>query len=88
MKKKQSSNQDTISKKEAKLKNFIERIASLSEEKNNITFDIKEVFSEAKAMWYDPKIIRKILVLRKMDIDERAEQESLLNTYRNALGIY
>ena len=88
MKKKQSSNQDTIPKKDEKLKNFIERIESLSQEKNNITFDINEVFSEAKAMGYDPKIMRKILALRKMDIKERVEQEALLNTYRNALGIY
>ena len=88
MEKKQSSNQDTIPKKDEKLKNFIERIERLSEEKNNINFDIKEVFFEAKSMGYDPTIMRKILALRKMDIDERLEQEALLNTYRNALGIY
>jgi len=76
------------SKKDEKLKSFIERIERLNEEKNNITFDIKEVFSEAKSMGYDPKIMRKILVLRKMDVDERLEQEALLDTYRNALGIY
>ena len=76
------------SKKDEKLKSFIERIERLNEEKNNITLDIKEVFSEAKSMGYDPKIIRKILVLRKMDVDERLEQEALLDTYRNALGIY
>jgi len=76
------------SKKDEKLKSFIERIERLNEEKNNITLDIKEVFSEAKSMGYDPKIMRKILVLRKMDIDERLEQEALLDTYRNALGIY
>ena len=90
MEKKQSSNQDTIPKKDEKLKNFIERIESLSQEKNNITFDINEVFSEAKAMGYDPKIMRKILALRKMDIKERVEQEALLKTYRNSklLKIY
>ena len=71
-----------------KLKVFIERIERLSEEKNNINFDIKEVFSETKSMGYDTKIMRKILALRKMDVDERIEQEALLNTYRNALGIY
>jgi uncharacterized protein (UPF0335 family) len=76
------------SKKDEKLKSFIERIERLNEEKNNITLDIKEVFSEAKSMGYDPKIMRKILVLRKMDVDERLEQEALLDTYRNALGIY
>ena len=56
--------------------------------KNNINFDIKEVFSEAKSMGYDTKTMRKILVLRKLDVDERLEHEAFLNTYRNALGIY
>ena len=50
--------------------------------------DIKEVFSEAKGLGYDPKIMRQILIIRKMDIDERLEQEALLDTYRAALGIY
>ena len=50
--------------------------------------DIKEVFSEAKSMGYDATIMRKILALRKMDVDERLEQETLLKTYKNALGIY
>ena len=80
--------QEIIQKGDDKLKNFIERLERLSEEKNNINFDIKEVFSEAKSMGYDPTIMRKILALRKMDIDERLEQETLLKTYKNALGIY
>ena len=88
MNEKSNSNQDPIQKKDDKLKSFIERIERLSGEKNNINFDIKEVFSEAKSMGYDATIMRKILALRKMDIDERLEQEALLNTYRNALGIY
>ena len=83
-----TNNDVSIPKKDEKLKNVVERIERLLEEKNNITFDIKEVFSEARAMGYDPKIMRKILALRKMDIDERHEQEALLNTYKNALGIY
>ena len=80
--------QETTQKEDNKLKSFIERLERLSEEKNNINFDIKEVFSEAKSMGYDPIIMRKILALRKMDIDERLEQETLLRTYKNALGIY
>ena len=88
MDEKLNNNQQSIQMKDDKLKSFIERIERLSEEKNNINFDIKEVFSEAKSMGYDPIIMRKILALRKMDIDERIEQEALLNTYRNALGIY
>ena len=80
-------NQEIIQKQDDKLKSFIERIERLSEEKNNINFDIKEVFSEAKSIGYDPTIMRKILALRKMDVNERLEQETLLNTYKNALGI-
>ena len=80
--------QDIIQKRDDKLKSFIERLERLSEEKNNINFDIKEVFSEAKSSGYDTTIIRKILALRKMDVDERLEQETLLKTYKNALGIY
>ena len=74
--------------KDNKLKSFIERVERLEEEKSNILADIKEVYSEAKSLGYDPKIMRKVLIIRKMDIDERLEQEALLDTYRNALGIY
>ena len=88
MDKNSNNSQESVQKKDDKLKSFIERIERLLEEKNNINFDIKEVFSEAKSMGYDPTIMRKILALRKMDIDERIEQETLLNTYKNALGIY
>jgi len=84
------ANDDTnVSKtKDDRLKSLIERVERLEEEKNNLLTDIKEVFSEAKGLGYDPKIMRKVLIIRKMDIDERLEQEALLDTYRNALGIY
>ena len=88
MDEKSNDNQLSIQKKDDKLKSFIERIERLSEEKNNINFDIKVVFSEAKSMGYNPTVMRKILALRKMDVDERLEQETLLKTYKNALGIY
>ena len=80
--------QEIILKRDDKLKSFIERLERLSEEKNNINFDIKEVFSEAKSSGYDTKIMKKILALRKMVVNERLEQETLLKTYKNALGIY
>ena len=82
------NNQETVEKVDDKLKSFIERIERLSEEKNNINFDIKEVFSEAKSCGYDTTIMTKILALCKIDIDERLEQETFLKTYKNALGIY
>ena len=74
--------------KDDRLKSLIERVERLEEDKNNLLSDIKEVFSEAKGLGYDPKIMRKVLIIRKMDVDERLEQEALLDTYRNALGIY
>jgi uncharacterized protein (UPF0335 family) len=74
--------------KDDRLKSLIERVERLEEEKNILLADIKEVFSEAKGLGYDPKIMRKILIIRKMDIDERLEQEALLDTYRTALGIF
>ena len=70
------------------LKSFIERTEKLEEEKNNILADIKEVYSEAKSSGYEPKIMRKVLIIRKMDVDERLEQEALLDAYRNELGIF
>ena len=79
---------NVIKSKDDRLKSLIERVERLEEEKNNLLVDIKEVFSEAKGLGYDPKIMRKILIIRKMDIDERLEQEALLNTYRAALGIF
>ena len=88
MDEKSNNNQKSLQQKDDKLKSFIEKIEKLLEEKNNINFDIKEVFSEAKFIGYDPLVMRKILALRKMDIDERLEQEKLLNIYKNALGIY
>ena len=83
------NNDTNISRtKDDRLKSLIERVERLEEEKNNLLTDIKEVFSEAKGLGYDPKIMRQVLIIRKMDIDERLEQEALLDTYRNALGIY
>ena len=81
-------NQELMQKRDEKLKSFIKRVERLSEKKNYINFDIKEVFSEAKSLGYYPKIVREILIFRKMDIDENLEQETLLKTYKNALGIY
>ena len=79
---------NVLKSKDDRLKSLIERVERLEEEKNNLLADIKEVFSEAKGLGYDPKIMRQILIIRKMDIYERLEQEALLDTYRNALGIY
>ena len=62
-----------------RLRSFIERIERLEEEKATITVDIREVYAEAKATGFDPKIMRQIVRLRKMELDDRQEQEALLD---------
>jgi uncharacterized protein (UPF0335 family) len=71
----------------AQLKSFIERIERLEEEKQALGEDIKEVYAEAKGTGFEPKIMRQILKIRKMDKDEHDEQESLLDIYKRALGM-
>lgn len=70
-----------------RLKSFIERIEKLSDEKTSIQEDIKEVYAEAKGTGFEPKIIRKIVKIRKMDKDKRAEEDHLLDLYRKAIGV-
>jgi uncharacterized protein (UPF0335 family) len=71
----------------AQLKSFIERIERLEEEKRALGEDIKEVYAEAKGTGFEPKIMREILKIRKMDKDEHDEQESLLDIYKRPLGM-
>ena len=68
------------------LKAFVERIERLEEEKKAIADDIRDVYAEAKAMGYDTKALRKVISLRKLDRQEREEQEAILDTYMLALG--
>ncbi len=70
-----------------RLRLLIERIERLEEEKKGIADDIRDVYMEAKAVGYDPKIMRQIVRLRKMKPDDRSEQDMLLETYKNALGM-
>jgi uncharacterized protein (UPF0335 family) len=70
-----------------RLKSFIERIERLEEEKAGIAGDIKEVYSEAKSSGFETKIMRQIVRLRKMDAQERSEQEQLLDVYKQAVGM-
>ena len=70
-----------------RLKSFIERIERLEEEKAALAADIKDVFAEAKGTGFDTKIMRQILKIRKMDKDDVDEQETLLDLYKQALGM-
>jgi uncharacterized protein (UPF0335 family) len=70
-----------------RLKAFIERVEKLEEEKKALGSDIRDVYSEAKGVGFDVKAMRKIIGIRKMDADEREEQESLVDVYKQALGM-
>ena len=70
-----------------RLRLLIERVERLEEEKKGIADDIKDVYGEAKAVGYDPKMMRQVIRLRKMKPDDRREFEMLLDTYKAALGL-
>jgi uncharacterized protein (UPF0335 family) len=69
------------------LKAIIERIERLEEEKKTISDDIRDVYAEGKGNGFDVKALRTIVRLRKQDANERAEQETILETYMQALGM-
>ncbi len=70
-----------------RLRSLVERIERLEEEKKALGDDIKEVYAEAKGSGFDTKIMRQVIRLRKMDGDDRQEQETLLDLYKQALGM-
>jgi uncharacterized protein (UPF0335 family) len=70
-----------------RLRLLIERVERLEEEKKGISDDIRDVYMEAKAVGYDPKIMRLVVKLRKMKPDDRNEQDMILDTYKTALGM-
>jgi uncharacterized protein (UPF0335 family) len=69
------------------LRLLIERIERLEEEKKAIADDVRDVYAEAKARGYDPKTMRAVVRLRKMENHVREEAEALLDTYKAALGL-
>ena len=69
------------------LKAIIERIERLEEEKKATSDDIRDVYAEAKGNGFDIKALRSIVRLRKLDTDERREQQEVLETYMHALGM-
>lgn len=70
-----------------RLKSFIERVERLEEEKKALAEDIRDVYSEAKATGFEPKIIRKIVSLRKSNLEKRREEQELLDLYMAAIGM-
>lgn len=70
------------------LRQYIERIERLEEEKDGMSADIRDVYLEAKGVGFDPKTMKQVIRLRKMEKDARDEMDALVETYRNALGLH
>ncbi|MHC9236748.1 DUF2312 domain-containing protein [Pseudooceanicola sp. 502str34] len=71
----------------SELRQFIERFEQLETEKRDIAEQQKEVMDEAKGRGYDTKVMRKVIALRKRDKDDIAEEEAILEMYKEALGM-
>ena len=70
-----------------RLKTIIERIENLEEEKKALSDDIREIYSEAKSAGFDVKILRQLISLRKLDVNDRQEQEIMLDLYKRAMDM-
>ena len=71
----------------SQLSQYIERIERLEEEKRALLADIRDIYSEARATGFEPKIMRQIIKMRGLDKEVLAEQDILLSTYRAAVGL-
>ena len=69
------------------LRQFVERLEHLDTEKKDLADQMKEVTAEAKGRGYDSKVIRKLVALRKRDKDDIAEEEAVMEMYKEALGM-
>ena len=69
------------------LRQIVERIEKLEEEKRQIAEQVKIAYSDAKANGYDPKALRALVRMRKRDKDDIAEEEAVLDMYKEALGM-
>lgn len=71
----------------SELRQFVERIEQLESEKREIAEQIKEVFAESKGRGYDTKALKTIISLRKKNKDDLAEEEAVLEVYKEAMGM-
>jgi uncharacterized protein (UPF0335 family) len=84
---KEASNANVSEISGNRLKSFIERVERLEEEKKAISEDIRDVYGEAKATGFDAKVMRKIVSLRKTNLEKRREEQELLDLYMSAIGM-
>jgi uncharacterized protein (UPF0335 family) len=83
----ESEMENDVTVSAGQLRAFVERIERLEEDKAAVGGDIKEVYSELKAAGFDTKAVRALVKLRKKDLAERQEEETILDLYKNALGV-
>jgi uncharacterized protein (UPF0335 family) len=69
------------------LRQLIEQVERLEEEKKALAGDVRDKYLEAKALGFDVKIMRKVVSLRKKSQSDRQEEEALLAVYMHALGM-
>ena len=69
------------------LRQYISRIEKLEEEKRDIADNIRDAFADAKSNGFDPKVMRQLLKIRKVDSQELEEQETILDIYKHAMGM-
>lgn len=70
-----------------RLRQIVERVERLEDERREVAEQIKEVLGEAKGEGFDVKTLRQVLRLRRMKPHDRSEQEELLELYKSALGM-
>lgn len=70
---------------QAQLRQYIEKAERLDEEIRALKADFNDVFAEAKAVGFDPKIMKKVIALRRKDPNERTEEETLIDVYMHAV---
>lgn len=69
------------------LKAFVERIERIHEERKSLSDDVRDIYAEAKGNGFDVKALRTVIRLRGQDVNERKEQEAIVETYMHALGM-
>ena len=83
----QESTPDSYKVTANELRQFVERLERLAAEKKDLAEQEKEVKAEAKSRGYDVRILVKLLAMRKRDADDLAEEEAVLDMYKEALGM-
>lgn len=69
------------------LNSIVQRIEKLEDERDELRLSIKDIYTEAKSLGYDAKILKKVIAMRKKDSAKLAEEQALIDTYMSALGM-